>query len=281
GLRTTFGNVGGRGVRIIRTAERLMLPVVDLSGLTGRELEGELGRQAVEEGNLAFDFEQGPLVRMKVVRLGSEGHVLLFTVHHVVSDGWSISILTREVSALYEANCEGWPSELAELLIQYADYASWQREWMSGEVLDRQLNYWRTALGGARPGLDLATDYARPTAQSYVGARVPIDLNERLSAEIHEFSQREGTTLFMSLLTALQVLLCRYVGESDIVVGTTIANRTRVETEGIIGFFINTLVLRTRWTGEPSWRELVLRVKEVVLEAYANQDFPFEKLVEE
>src|SRR3989442_1431631 len=201
-------------------------------------------------------------------------------MHHIVSDGWSIGVLIKELSTLYTAYAQEQPSPLGELPIQYADYAVWQREWMQGEVLAEQLEYWREQLGGA-PVVELPTDHARPAAQSFRGGKHSVLLSRSVSEQLKELSRREGVTLFMSLLAAWQVLLSRYSGQEEIVVGSPIAGRTRGETEGLIGFFVNTLVLRGDLSGDPRFGELLQRVKEVCLGGYAHQEVPFEKLVEE
>ena len=204
---------------------------------------------AVEEAQRVFDLSRGGLLRQTLLRLGAEEHVLLFTMHHIVSDGWSMEILTREVSALYEAYAAGQESPLTELPIQYADYAVWQREWLQGEVLEEQLGYWRQQLAGAPAVLELPTDRVRPAQQSHRGASLSMQLGAELTAGLKQLSQREGVTLFMTLLASWQLLLARYSGQPDIVVGSPIANRTRSEVEGLIGFFVNTLVLRTEVAG--------------------------------
>jgi aerobic-type carbon monoxide dehydrogenase small subunit (CoxS/CutS family) len=207
--------------------------------------------------------------------------VALFTMHHIVSDGWSIGILVREVAALYGAYLKGEESPLPELAVQYGDFAAWQREWLQGEVLERHLDYWRERLRGAPPALELPTDRPRPTVMTQRGAQHSFRLSWELGRGLQELSRREGVTLFMVLLAAFAVLLKRYTGQEDLVVGSPIAGRNRGEVEGLIGFFVNTLVLRTDVSGDPTFRELLERVKEVALSAYAHQDLPFEKLVEE
>jgi len=215
------------------------------------------------------------------LRVAEEEHVVLVTMHHIISDGWSMGLLVREVAALYAAYSSGQESALAELPVQYGDYAVWQREWLSGAVLERELSYWREQLAGAPPVLELPADHPRPAVQTFHGASYSFRLSESLTAELKTLSRRTGATLFMTLLAAFKVLLWRYSGQESVVVGTPIAGRTQVETEGLIGFFVNTLVLRTEVSGELSFAELIGRVKEVALGAYAHQELPFEKLVEE
>ncbi|MFL5382773.1 MAG: non-ribosomal peptide synthetase, partial [Longimicrobiaceae bacterium] len=214
-----------------------------------------------------------------LLRLGEEDHVLLLSMHHIVSDGWSLGVLFRELSALYAAYREGRESPLSELPVQYADYAAWQREQLAGGVLDRQLAYWRERLADAPALLELPTDHPRPAVQTYRGATVPVELSPELLERLQALGRSEGATLYMTLLGAFQVLLGRYAGSEDVVVGSPIAGRTRGEVEALIGFFINTLVLRTDLSGDPSFRETLRRVREATLGAYAHQELPFEKLV--
>jgi amino acid adenylation domain-containing protein len=280
-LRTTFANVDGEPVQVIHPPAPVRLEVEDLSGVEGQAREAEAMRLAAAEARLPFDLSTGPLLRARLLRLDEEEHVCLLTLHHIVSDGWSMGVLVREVAALYEAYSRGEGSPLAELAIQYADFAVWQREWLRGEVLERQLNYWRGQLAGAPPVLELPTDKPRPAVQTYEGMSEPLTLSPELLKQLKVMSQREGVTLFMTLLAAFQVLLSRYSGSERVVVGTPIANRNRGETEPLIGFFVNTLALHTDLSGNPSVRELLRRVREVCLGAYTHQDVPFEKLVEE
>ncbi|MDT5296241.1 MAG: hypothetical protein QOJ76_3121, partial [Acidobacteriota bacterium] len=280
-LRTRFVEVGGEPRQLIDEAVEMELGMIDLSHLPEEERESEARRLAGEEARRPFDLSRGPLLRAGLLRLSDEEHVCLLTMHHIVSDGWSTGVLMREVAALYGAFSAGEPSPLAELHIQYADYAVWQREWLRGDVLERQMQYWRTQLGGELPVLELPADRPRPAVQSYRGAHEPFVVSESLSQRLKELSRNEGATLYMTLLAAFQVLLSRYTGQQDVVVGTDIANRNRAETEGLIGFFVNQLVLRGDLTGDPTFRELLRQAREVCLGAYAHQDVPFEKLVEE
>src|SRR5262249_41864095 len=257
------------------------LPVVDLRAIAVDERATVVRLMAVEEGQRVFDLRRGGLLRQTLLRLGAEEHVLLFTMHHIVSDGWSMEFLTREVSALYAAYASGGESPLAELPIQYADYAVWQREWLQGEVLEEQLGYWRKQLAGAPAVLELPADHPRPEQQSHRGANLQFQLSTEVTAGLKQLSQHEGVTLFMTLLAGWQLLLARYSRQPDVVVGSPVANRTRAEVEALIGFFVNTLVLRTDVNGELRVRELLQRVREVCLGAYAHQDVPFEMLVEQ
>jgi amino acid adenylation domain-containing protein len=279
-LRTTFALVGGEPVQRVNTARPITMPMVDLSELNERAIT-ETRRLAVEESARPFDLERDLMIRTTLVRTGEEDHVVLFTMHHIVSDGWSQGVLMREVSILYEAFSEGMLAPLEELPIQYGDFAVWQREWLSGEVLEEQLGYWKRQLGGAARMLEIPSDKPRPSALSYRGAVEPISLNNKVRDGLRDLNRREGVTMFMTLLAVLKLLLYKYSGQEGISVGTGVANRTRKETEGLIGFFVNTLVLRTDLSGGPTFRELLKREREVVLEAYAHQDIPFEMLVEE
>jgi amino acid adenylation domain-containing protein len=280
-LRTTFPSAGGRPAQSIRPSLDLEVSLVNLGGLPMEEREAEALRCAAEEARRPFDLAHGPLLRAGLVRLAEEEHLLLLTMHHIVSDGWSMGVLVRETAALYEAFSGGAPSPLEEPPIQYADFAAWQREWLSGDALAEQLDYWKRQLAGAPPTLELPAKGARPPARSYEGAAESLLLPKELSERVNELSRREGVTLFMLLLGAFQALLSRYTGQTDVVVGTSIANRTRAEVEGLIGFFVNALVMRTDVSGDPTFRELLLRVRETALGAYAHQDLPFEMLVEE
>ena len=279
-LRTTFTVVEGKPVQVIAPSLTMILPVEDLQELPEPEREVTVRRRTTKEARRPFDLAQGPLVRATMLRLSREEHVLLLTMHHIVSDGWSMGILFRELSVLYEAFSGGKSSSLPELPIQYADFARWQQQWLQGEVLETQLTYWRRQLAGLLV-LELPTDRPRPAARTFRGAQQSLVLRKTLGEALQTLSQREGVTLFMALLAAFQTLLHRYTGQDDIALGSPIANRTRAETEGLIGCLVNTLVLRTDLAGDPTFRELLGRVQEVALGAYAHQDLPFEKLVEE
>lgn len=283
GLRTTFSaGDDGLPVQFVQpTPSRWPLTLMDLSHLSSPEREIEIRRTIAQDVAQPFDLEHGPLMRTALVRLDETDHVLLLSMHHIISDGWSMSVLVREVSALYAAETEGRELALPELPIQYADFAAWQREWLQGEVLDEQLNYWRTQLEGAAPALELPTDRPRPALVSYRGGRAEFLVSLEVTERLRQLSEAEGATLFMTLVAAFNTLLYRYSGQEDIVIGTPIAGRNRSEIEPLIGFFVNSLVLRTDLSGAPTFRELVARVKEVALHAYAHQDLPFEKLVEE
>ncbi|MDT4951892.1 MAG: hypothetical protein QOJ02_30, partial [Acidobacteriota bacterium] len=280
-LRTTFADVRGEPVQVIAQSLKLPLPVVDLRHLAEDERSTEASRLSAEEYERPFNLARGPLVRAKLLRMAGEESVLLLTMHHIVSDGWSLGILSRELRTLYEAYSAGLPSPLPELPIQYADFTVWQREWLQGEVLEAQMDYWKKQLAGAPSVLKLPTDHPRPSIQNFQqGANQWLNLPGSLTEPLKALSQREGATLFITLLAAFNVLLHRYTHQTDVVVGSPIAGRNRAETEDLIGFFVNTLVMRTDLSGDPSFRQLLERVKEVALGAYAHQDLPFEKLVE-
>ena len=280
-LRTRFEAVNGTPAQIITPPMEAMWSVFDLSGEAPEEREREVLRLASEEARRPFDLARVPLWRASLLRLGENEHVVLFTMSHIVSDGWSMGVLVREVAALYAAYLRGEDSPLPELPIQYADYAVWQREWLQGEILAQQMDYWRKRLEGAPGEIELPTDRPRPVVETHVGGSCAFRLEPDLSGALKALSRGEGVTLFMTLLAAFKALLSRYSGQSDLVVGTPIANRARPEIEGLMGFFINQLVLRTDLSGEPSFRQLLGRVREVCLGAYGRQDVPFEKLVEE
>jgi len=280
-LRTTFADVNGEPQQIIAPAAPFHLPVIDLSHITDEERQAEVKRLISEEAELPFDLMRGPLLRLTLLRISAEKHIALLTMHHIVSDGWSIGILVREVGALYTAYRAGRPSPLEELPIQYADFAHWERQWLQGDALERQLSYWRQQLDGAPTTLELPSAKPRPAVQTFRAGHQMLELNREATDGLKALGRQTGVTLFMSLLAAFDVLLYRYGGQTDLLIGTPIANRNRLETEALIGFFINTLVLRIDLSGDPTFIEVLQRVREVSLGAYAHQDMPFEKLVEE
>jgi amino acid adenylation domain-containing protein len=280
-LRTTFAIVDGRPVQVIAPALTIELPVIDLRKLPEAERETEVRRLVTEGAMRPFDLSQGPLLRVALLRLGDEEHVGLLTMHHIVSDGWSTGILIREMARLYVAFSSGGSLSLPDLPIQYADFAHWQRQWLQGEVLETQLAYWKQQLAGAPPLLELPTDRPRPALQTFRGAHQSLMLPKTLTEGIKALGRQEGVTQFMTLLAAFKVLLYRYTSQDDLIVGTPIANRNRLETEGLIGCFVNALVLRTDLSGNPCFRDLLRRVREVCLGAYGHQDLPFDRLVEE
>jgi amino acid adenylation domain-containing protein len=281
-LRTLFAYREGVPVQVIIPAcdWRVELPVVDLAGLPQEEREARAGALGLEEALRPFDLATGPLLRLTLVRLAGREHLLLLTLHHICSDGWSMGVLLREIAALFAAFSQGRPSPLPELPVQYADFAVWQRSWLQGEVLEAQLSSWLAQLAGAPRLLDLPTDRPRPALQTFRGGSRPLALTE-LSAALRELCLREGVTPFMALLAAWAAVLGRHAGQDDILVGSPIAGRNRQETEGLIGFFVNTLVLRADLSGAPAFGELLGRVRRTALDAFARQDLPFERLVEE
>ncbi len=278
-LRTVFAEEHGEAVQKVCAARCVPMPVVDLRSHV--KAADEAQAMAAREAQQPLDLKNGPLVRARLLQLAEDEHVLLLTLHHIIFDGWSRRIFVQELASLYEAFRDGKPSPLAELPLQYADYAVWQRRHFQGKNLDKQLTYWKTQLAGAPASLDLPTDRPRPAVQSFRGAvkslALPLELTERLN----HMSRQHNVTPFMVLLAAFQTLLSRYSGQEDILVGTPIANRNRAEIEGLIGFFANTLVLRTKIPASMPFGDLLSRVKESALGAYAHQDIPFEKLVEE
>ncbi|HSU14532.1 condensation domain-containing protein, partial [Longimicrobium sp.] len=285
-LRTTFRPVERGAVQVVHPPAPARLPVVDLTGLAPEAREQEARRLAREDAERPFDLERGPLLRATLLRLSDEEHVLLLTMHHIVSDDWSMGVLFRELFTLYEwfslpSGAARPASPLPPLSVQYADFAVWQRGWLQGEVLQRQLDWWRERLGGAPPALELPTDRPRPAVASSRGAahgfRIPAEITRGLRA----LARREGATLYMVAHAAFDLLLSRWSGQEDLVVGSPIANRTQVGMEGLIGFFVNTLALRVDLSGDPPFQALVRRVRETALGAYAHQELPFERLVEE
>ncbi|HEX6371570.1 MAG TPA: non-ribosomal peptide synthase/polyketide synthase [Longimicrobium sp.] len=280
-LRTTFAEAEGGAVQVIHPFAGFTLPVEDLSALHGDAREAQVGRRSAEDAARPFDLAAGPLLRASLLRLGDEEHVLLLCMHHVASDGWSLGIFFRELAALYETYRNGAESLLPPLPVQYADFAAWQRAQLEGAVLDRQLAYWKERLAGAPALLELPADRPRPAVQTYRGARVPVALAPALVERVDALARAEGATPYMVLLGAFQVLLSKYSGSDDVVVGSPVAGRTRGEVEGLIGLFINTLVLRTELDGDPGFREVLRRVRETTLGAWAHQEVPFERLVAE
>ncbi len=280
-LRTHFVAIDGVPYQQISPADcGFELRREDLSSLTAEDREAAVARLTAEEASAPFDLSAGPLIRGRLLTLADDEHVLLITQHHIVTDGWSLGILVREVAALYTAFSRGETDPLPPLAIQYADYAQWQRGWLRGEELTRQVEIWREQLRGAPALLELPLDRSRPAVQSYAGSSVPLVLSPELTANLRVFSQRHGVTLFMTLLSAWGLLLSRLSGQQDVVIGTPVANRQRREVEGLIGFFVNTLALRLRFDEQPTVASLLQQVKETTLVAFANQELPFEQVVE-
>ncbi len=279
-LRTRFETVNGRGFQVIEEPGAFRLDRVDLSMLADDERQVEAGRLMSEDGRRLFDLSAGPLFRVTLLRLTQDQHVVLVNMHHIISDAWSIGVLLAELTALYAAHVEGRGSPLEKLPVQYADYALWQREWLQGEVLTRQLEYWKRQLAGAPQALALPTDRPRPQIQSFRGASRAFSLTPYLSAELRGFARREKATPYMVFLAAFSVLLARYSGQRNIVVGSPFAGRGVPELETLVGCFVNMLVMRTDVSDDPTFRDLLQRVKEATLSAYENQDVPLERVVE-
>ncbi|MEH2026224.1 amino acid adenylation domain-containing protein [Nostoc sp.] len=280
-LRTTFSFVDESPIQVIHAHLQLTMQVLDWRQLTEENQLSRATQLATEELQQPFDLSNPPLLRVKLLQLTDQSYLLLLAIHHIVCDGWSMDIFRRELFSLYTAFCAGEPSPLTKLSLQYADFAHWQRQWLQGKVLQTQLNYWQKQLAAAPPLLELPTDRPRPSVQSFRGRSEFLKLNQDLTQKLKRLSQESGTTLFMTLLTAFTLLLSRYSGQEDIIVGSAIANRNRRETEALIGFFVNTLALRTNLQGNPTFLELLERVKQVTLDGYDHQDLPFEKLVDE
>ncbi|MHC5744028.1 MAG: amino acid adenylation domain-containing protein [Nostoc sp.] len=278
-LRTNFRTINEQPVQIITDSLNLNVPIVDLTELPASEREIACQQLATTEANQPFDLTSSPLIRASVVKLTEVEYALVLTIHHIVVDGWSIGVLMRELATIYSAICNNLSPELPELPIQYADFAIWQRQWLQSEVLQTQLDYWKQLLKNAPTLLELPTDRPRPAIQTFRGEIQYGKFSVELSEAIANFTRQEGATLFMTLFAAYVTLLYRYTDSDDIVVGTPIANRDRLELEGLIGFFVNTLVLRTDLSGNPSFQQLLSRVRQLTLQAYAHPDLPFEELV--
>ncbi len=279
-LRTRFELQEGYPMQVIEAARAVWLPVVDLTALSATLQATEAQRLSRQEVETPFDLAKGPLMRVRLLRLETEKHLLLFSLHHIIADGWSMGILFQELGALYTAFNANLPSPLPRLAVQYSDFTLWQREWLTNDKMAAQLTYWQQQLANL-PRLVLPTDRPRPAKRSLAGMLEPFQLSPEITRQLKALSQDSGVTLFMTLLAGFQVLLARYSGQDDIVVGTPIANRPREELAGLVGVFANMVVLRTDLSDDPSVRELLLRVREVALGAYAHQDIPFERLVEE
>ncbi|MBN5132529.1 non-ribosomal peptide synthetase, partial [Stenotrophomonas maltophilia] len=280
-LRTTFVSTAGAPRQVIApTGSGVALHEEDLSGLDAATQASRVGERCASEAGDPFDLARGPLIRGRLLRLADDEHVLLVTQHHIVSDGWSIGVMVKEFSALYTAFTLGQPDPLPPLSIQYPDYAAWQRQWLQGDVRQAQLDYWRKNLSGAPALLELPTDRPRPPVQRYAGDCVEQRLPSMLVAGLRDLSARHGTTLFMTVLATWSVLLSRLSGQTDVVVGSPIANRQRTELEPLVGFFVNTLALRVDLGDDPDVRTLLARIKATTLGAYAHQDLPFEQVVE-
>lgn len=280
-LRTRFEMVNGEPVQMIDPAKPLRLGLIDLSRLNVVEQEAEVQRLTWEDMELSFDLTRSQLLRSSLLKLSEETHILLMTMHHIVSDGWSVGVLRQELGALYAAHLQGRPSPLPEPKLQYGDYTLWQRSWLRDEVIERQLTYWREQLSGVPAALELPTDRPRPAIASFKGATVPVVLSPVLSDDLSRLARSRGVTLYMVLLAGFQAVLGRWSGQHDVVVGSAIAGRTERRLEDLVGFFANMLAMRTDLSGNPTFLQLLERVRETALDAYAHQDLPFEKLVAE
>ncbi|MBD2148400.1 condensation domain-containing protein, partial [Sphaerospermopsis sp. FACHB-1194] len=275
-LRTNFPTVEGIPFQVIKPNLTLNIPVIDVQDFTETAVQQIIN----QEVSKSFDLGTDTLIRVTLLQQEPESHLLLITMHHIIIDGWSMGIFFKELEALYSAFIQGKPSPLTELTIQYADFALWQRKWLTKEVEDKQLEYWKQQLADAPPLLELPTDYPRPPEQTFAGASVEFHIDADLTSQLITLSQKSGVTLFMTLLTAFAVVLHRYSGQDDICIGSPFANRDRREIETLIGFFVNTLVLRTQLQGNPSFSQLLEKVRSVVGDAYAHQHIPFEQVVE-
>jgi amino acid adenylation domain-containing protein len=278
-LRTTFTTVDGKPVQVIAPSLELELPISDLRPLPPSTREPEAIRMAAEEARTPFDLSKGPLMRARLLQLDAQEYVLLLTIHHIVADGWSMGIFFDEFGKLYSCFATGQPSPLPELPVQYADFSVWQRAWLQGERLEKQLSYWHRQLNNI-PKLELPADRPRPAMPTFRGSYYPVQYPAGLLTLLKRFSGEHDTTLFMTLLAAFQVLLHRYTGQDDIAIGSPVANRTRSELEGLIGFFVNSLIMRVNLAGDPSFSAVLSEVRKTTLEAYSHQDLPFEMLVE-
>jgi amino acid adenylation domain-containing protein len=280
-LRTSFTLVEGKPVQVIHPTLSLSLPIVDLQKLPEVEREVEIQRLIGIEASKCFNLTEVPLLWCILIKLSEKEHIAFFIIHHIITDGWSVGIFNNELTTLYEAFSQNKPSPLPELPIQYADFAIWQRQYLQGKVLDNLLTYWKQKLSGSLPVLKLPFDYPRPAIQTFSGKRKTFFLSADLTEALRTLSRNEDATIFMTLLAAFKTLLYRYTGQDDILIGSPIANRNQDGIEQLIGFFVNTLVIRTNCSGNTSFKELLRRVRETTLGAYAHQDMPFELLVDE
>lgn len=280
-LRTIFKTEAGQPVQVVSADSLIEIPLIDLTGIADSIRPVEAHRIAVAEARIPFQLATGPLLRLKLIRLGVEEHLLLCVMHHIVCDGWSLELLVRELAALYDQHSVGPSASLPDLAIQYGDYATWQRKWIAGDILTDQAQYWKEKLAGVPSFLDLPTDRVRPLEQTYEGASQIIPILKELVLTLADFSRTRRATLFMVMLAVFKTLLHGYSGSTDILVGVPVAGRSRIELEELIGFFVNTLVLRSDLSGDPHFSDLLLQVREVALNAFAHADLPFEKLVED
>ncbi|MGA9379930.1 MAG: condensation domain-containing protein, partial [Phormidium sp.] len=278
-LRTRFQIKDNKPIQVIDPNLTLPLPVVDLQNLP--EPEKQVEALALAEACKPFDLANNPVLRVRLWQIAQDEYVLLFAIHHIAADGWSLGVLISELSAYYRAIATGSPVKLSNLPIQYADFALWQRQWLTSQILERQLSYWKQQLTGAPPLLELPTDRPRPAIQSFRGGVERLQLDSQLTQQLKNLSQKSGTTLFMTLLAGFVVLMSRHSRQTDLIIGSPIANRQRREIEGLIGFFVNTLALRFDLSQEPTFEAFLAQAREVTQNAYEHQDLPFEMLVEE
>jgi len=279
-FRTTFADKSGKPVQVISDNLELNLEIEDLTGLEKDACEIEIRKRAKAEATYAFNLATGPLIRVKLLKTSNVEHIIIFTVHHIISDGWSMGIMISEIATFYEAFSTENEPEIDELSIQYADYATLQKNWLQGEVLENQLNYWKDKIGIDPPVLELPIDHPRPAVQTFAGSSITREIPAELTQKIKQLSSQESVTPFMMLLAAFQSLLHRYSGQDDIIVGSPIANRRHSETEKLIGFFVNNLILKNTFADDPEFGELLRQVRETTLASYAHQDIPFEQLVD-
>ncbi|TAE58569.1 MAG: non-ribosomal peptide synthetase, partial [Nostocales cyanobacterium] len=280
-LRTSFDVVDDLPTQIIHTQPTLKIEVIDWQNLPEKEQLNKAKNLAIAELQQPFNLSKDPLLRVKLLKLANQSHLLFLVIHHIVCDGWSMDIFKSELLTLYTNFSQNQPASLPQLSLQYADFAQWQREYLQGEILTKQLNYWQQQLAEINPILELPTDYPRPSAQSFRGSSEFLQIDRDLTQKLKQLSHDSRTTLFMTLLTIFSLLLSRYSNQKDIVIGSAIANRNRKEIEPLIGFFVNTLALRIKLQNNPTFSELLQQVKQITLDAYDHQDLPFEKLVDE
>lgn len=279
-LRTVFPVIDGQPLQMVTPAQPLHLPVIDLTHLPGETQEAETQRMIGSLNREVFDLEQGPLWRMRLVKLSEEKHVMVLVVHHLMFDGWSRGVLTREVAVLYSAYLKGEPSPLQELPMQYGAYSRRQRESLSGEVLDQQVRYWLEQLEGELPELELPCDHPRPAVTTHRGAVQTLEISKDVAQQVKALSRREGVTSFMTLLAAFQALIYGYTREPDFIVGTPVSGRHRAGTPALVGCFVNIITVRARLVGNPTFRTLLAQTRKLTVEAFANQDLPFASLLE-
>jgi hypothetical protein len=279
-LRTCFVQQAGTPFQQVLSSLELQMPVIDLSQLDSRQRREQSQRISTAEANHGFDLSRAPLLRAVLIREAPQEHVLVVTMHHIISDAWSVGVMLRELGEIYRAEVEGREAKLEELEVQYGDYAEWQRAWLRREVLEREVGYWKDQLAAVPHILDLPTDRPRPAIQTYRGARQSMGLPRDLVAGLERLSRDEGVTLFMVLLASFDTLLYRYTSQQEILVGTPVANRNRFELEGLVGLFLNTLVMRGDLSGNPTFRELLRRIRQDTLGAYTHQFVPFELVIE-